>query len=236
MSKPLILIGSRMLMDFYTDTCEVLGRELLGFLDQYYWGNTESIGGVPCIGSELDLIDNPTKYADAEFMIATTWDGNTRYENLEHNGHHLRQQRLKLVEDLQLPCATLIDPRGILAKNNEIGPGTYIGPMTNIRSRNVIGKHVFIHDNVIMAHDIHIGDNCILGVNATIMGGVRLGNSVYVGTSALLVNGKSTKQPYITIGDNCKIHAGALVQKDMAEGTTATFVGKYLRRTDIDKE
>lgn len=236
MSKPpLVLIGSRALLDFYTDTCEVLGIELLGFLDQYYWGNTESIGGVPCIGSELDLIDNPKKFADAQFMIATTWDGNTRYENLEHNGHHLRQQRLKLVEDLQLPCYTLIDPRTIVSKNNEIGPGTYIGPMANIRSRNVIGKHVFMHDNVIMAHDIHIGDNCILGVNATIMGGVHLGDNVYVGTGALLVNGKSTKQSYITVGNNCKIHAGALVQKDMDPNTTATFVGKYLRRIDLEE-
>jgi serine acetyltransferase len=66
------------------------------------------------------------------------------------------------------------------------------------------------------------------------MGGVRLGNNVYVGTSALLVNGKGTKQPYITIGDDCKIHAGALVQKDMLSSTTATFVGKYLRRTDLE--
>lgn len=230
---PLILLGSRALMDFYVDTCEVLGIELLGFLDQYYWGNTDEISGVPCIGSELDLLDNPKKYADAQFMIASTWDGNTRFENLEHNGYHLRQQRLQLVETLQLPCYTLIDPRSIVAKNNTIGPGTYIGPMSNIRARNNIGSHVFIHDNVIIAHDVHIGDNCILGVNATIMGGVRLGNNVYVGTSALLVNGKSTKQPYITIGDDCKIHAGSLVQKDMAPGTTATFVGKYLRRTDL---
>jgi acetyltransferase-like isoleucine patch superfamily enzyme len=203
-------------MDFYTDTCEVLGIELLGFLDQYYWGNTESISGVPCIGSELDLIDNPKKYADAKFMIANTWDGNSRFENLEHDGYHLRQQRLAIV-----------------AKNNQIGQGTYIGPLANIRSRNVIGEHVFIHDNAIMAHDVHVGENSILGVASVIMGGVRVGENVYVGSGALLVNGKSTKQPYITVGDDCKIHAGALVQKDMEAGTTATFVGKYLRRTDL---
>jgi acetyltransferase-like isoleucine patch superfamily enzyme len=231
--QPLVLIGSRALMDFYTDTCEVLGIELLGFLDQYYWGNTESISGVPCIGSELDLIDNPKKYADAKFMIANTWDGNSRFENLEHDGYHLRQQRLAFVKQLDLPCYTLIDPRAIVAKNNQIGQGTYIGPLANIRSRNVIGEHVFIHDNAIMAHDVHVGENSILGVASVIMGGVRVGENVYVGSGALLVNGKSTKQPYITVGDDCKIHAGALVQKDMEAGTTATFVGKYLRRTDL---
>lgn len=227
--SPLVLIGCRRLMDFYTDTCEQLGIELLGFLDQYYWGNTDQINGVRCIGSELDLLTNPKKYADAKFMIATTWDGNTRFQNLDHDGYNLRQQRLQLVEKLQLPCYTLIDPRTIVSKNNEIGPGTYIGPMSNIRSNNKIGKHVFIHDNAIMAHDIHIGDNCIIGVGASIMGGVRVGNNTYIGTGALIVNGKSTKQEYIQIGADCKVHAGALVHKNMENGTTATFVGKYLK-------
>ena len=230
--SPLILIGSRQLLDFYKDTCEILGIQILGILDQYYFGNTESIDNVPVIGSELELIDSPDKYGNAKFMIANTWDGNTRFENIEHDGYNLRLQRLDFVKKLNLPCHTLIDPRSIVAKDNNIGQGVFIGPMCNIRARNTIGEHTFLHDNVIMAHDIKIGSNSILGVNAVIMGNIHIGNNVYVGTSALIVNGKSTKQSHITIGNDCKIHAGALVQKDMVEGTTATFTGKYLRRLD----
>lgn len=87
--------------------------------------------------------------------------------------------------------------------------------------------------NAIIAHDVTIGDNSIIGINATIIGGVQIGTGVYVGTGAILVNGKSTKQPFITIGNDCKIHAGALVQKDMESGTTAIFNGRYLRRSDL---
>ena len=228
--SPLILIGSRQLLDFYKDTCEILGIQILGIVDQYYFGNTESIDGIPIIGSELDLIDNPNKYGNAKFMIANTWDGNTRFDNMEHDGYNLRMQRLDFVKKLNLPCHTLIDPRSIVSKNNIIEPGTFIGPMCNIRARNTIGEHSFLHDNVILAHDIKIGRNSILGVNAVVMGNVHIGENVYVGTGALIVNGKSTKQSHITIENNCKIHAGALVQKDMGEGTTATFTGKYLRR------
>lgn len=231
--SPLVLVGCRYLMDFYIDTCEELGIELLGFVDRYYYGNTAQIDGVPCIGSDLDLLDNPKKYADAKFMIATAWDGNTRFNNIEHNGYHLRQAKLDLVQQAGLPLHTLIDPLSKISKHNEIGPGTYIGRYVNIRTNNIIGKNVFIHDNAIIAHDVTIGDNCILGIGATIMGGVHVEDNVYVGTNATLVNGKSTKQSHITIGSNCKIHAGALVQKDMPANTTATFNGRYLTRTDI---
>lgn len=233
MKSPLVLIGCRYLMDFYKDTCDELGIELLGFVDRYYYGNTDQVDGVPCIGNDLDLLNNPTMFADAKFMIATAWDGNTRFENLEHNGFHLRQDKINLVKQANLPLHTLIDPLAKISKNNEIGPGTYIGRYVNIRTNNKIGQNVVIHDNAIIAHDVVIGDNCLLGIGATIMGGVRLGKHVYVGTNATLVNGKSTKQPFITIGDNCKIHAGALVQKDMAENTTATFNGRNLRQVNV---
>lgn len=234
MSKPIVLVGCRALMDFWVDTCDVLDRPLLGFVDRYYYGNTEQVDGVQCIGSDLDLLDDPNKFGDVEFMIATGWDGNTKFDNIQFDGYHLRQEKLELVAQANLPLATLIDPRAVIPKSTIIGKGTYVGRFVNMRTNNQIGQHCFIHDNAIIAHDVHIGDNCILGINATIMGGVRIGNNVYVGTSALLVNGKGTKQPYITISDNCKIHAGALVQKDMAEGVTATYVGKYLRRNDLE--
>ena len=34
--EPLILLGGRQTWDFITDTCEALGIEVLGFLDQRY--------------------------------------------------------------------------------------------------------------------------------------------------------------------------------------------------------
>lgn len=233
MNKPLVLIGCRALMDFWVDTCEVLNKPLLGFVDRYYHGNTQSVDGVECIGSDLDLIDNPQMFGDVEFMIATGWDGNTKFSNLQFDGYHLRQEKLQLVTQLNLPLATLIDPRAVVPRSTIIGAGSYVGRFVNMRTNNTIGRHCFIHDNAIIVHDVVVGDNCILGINAAIMGGVHIGNNVYIGTSALLVNCKGTKQPFISVGDDCKIHAGALVQKDMPAGTTATYVGKYLRRMDL---
>jgi UDP-3-O-[3-hydroxymyristoyl] glucosamine N-acyltransferase len=231
--EPLILLGSRHEMSFFTDTAEQLGIEVLGILDQYYHGNTDTVDGVPVIGSELDLIDNPKLYKDARFMLANTWDGNTRFGNLTHDGYHLRQQRLELINKLRLPLHTLIDPRAIVGKSVEVGPGSYIAPMVNIRSKTRIGSNVFIHDNAMLAHDIDIGDGTVLAPDCTILGGVKIGTNVYVGSRACVLNGHSTKQPFVSIGDNSKIHAGALVQKDLPANSIATFNGRVMKRPDI---
>lgn len=231
--EPLVLIGSRREMSFFVDTAEQLGIEVLGIVDQYYHGNTDQVDGVSVIGSELDLITNPGKYGSAKFMLANTWDGNTQFQNLEHDGYHLRMQRLNLVNQLNLPLHTLIDPRAIIGKTVEVGEGTYIAPMVNIRAKTKLGKHVFIHDNAMLAHDIEIGDGSVLAPDCTILGGVKIGTNVYVGSRACVLNGHSTKQPFVTIGDNSKIHAGALVQKDLAAGSIATFNGRVLKRPDL---
>ena len=45
--KPIIFVGSRWGFDFLTENCELLGIEILGFLDRFYpVGHT--IKGVEC--------------------------------------------------------------------------------------------------------------------------------------------------------------------------------------------
>jgi UDP-3-O-[3-hydroxymyristoyl] glucosamine N-acyltransferase len=232
-SKPLVLIGGRQTWDFITDTCEALGIEVLGFLDQRYAGRVDELAGLPCLGSEKDLVDNPKMFADAKFFIGSFWDGNSNIESDVTNGYQLRLTHAKLIDDLQLDCHTLIDPRALLSKDVTIGNGTYIGRGVNLRGGARIGKHCNILDNSGFANDVTIGDNCVLSAGAYLMSNVILGNNVYVGTRATILNGHSSKQDKLYINDNCKIYAHALVTKDMEENTTATFNGRYLKRVDI---
>lgn len=73
---------------------------------------------------------------------------------------------------------------------------------------------------------IEIGDNSVIGHNATILtheflvdeirkGKVRIGKNVLIGTKALIL-------PGVKIGDNAKISAYSLVNKDIPENS---FVG-----------
>jgi UDP-3-O-[3-hydroxymyristoyl] glucosamine N-acyltransferase len=233
-NQPLVIIGARQTWDFITDTCEQLNIPVLGFVDQYYAGRVEELNGLACLGSELDLVDNPKKFGDAKFFVGSFWDGNSNIETDVLSGYQLRLNRIKFIDDNKLDCYTLIDPRSMLSKNIEVGAGTYIGRQVNIRAGARIGRHCTITDASGFANDVTLGDNCVLSAGVYLMSNVILGNNVYVGTRATVFNGHSSKQSHVTIGDDCKIHATATVSKDMEPGTTAVYNGRILKRTDVE--
>jgi len=230
---PLVIIGARQTWDFIVDTCEQLEIPVIGFVDQYYAGRINMQDGLPCLGSELDLIKNPTKYKDAKFFIGSFWDGNSNIESDVLSGYQLRLNRMQFIKENNLPCHTLIDPRSMISKNVEFGTGTYVGRGVNIRAGARVGEHCTLTDESGFANDVTLGNNCVLSAGAYLMSGVILGNNVYVGTRATILNGHSSKQPNVTIGDDCKIYAHALVTKDMEPGTTAVFNNRILKRTDL---
>ena len=233
-NQPLVILGARQTWDFITDTCEQLNIPVLGFVDQYYAGRVEELNGLACLGSELDLVDNPKKFGDARFFIGSFWDGNSNIETDVLSGYQLRLNRIKFIDDNKLDCYTLIDPRSMLSKNIEVGAGTYIGRQVNIRAGAKIGRHCTITDASGFANDVTLGDNCMLSAGVYLMSNVILGNNVYIGTRATVFNGHSSKQSHVTIGDDCKIHATATVSKDMEPGTTAVYNGRILKRTDVE--
>lgn len=232
---PIVLIGSRSTWDFIVDTCQELNIEVLGFVDRYYYGNTNQFDGLSCIGSELDLAKNLKQYKGAKFFIGNFWDGNSNQETDVKSGYELRLERIRLVKELELPCHTLIDPRALISKNCEFGAGTYVGRQVNIRAGARVGQHCFITDASGFANDVTLGDNCVLSAGVYLMSNVVLGNNVYIGTRATVFNGHSSKQPQLLIGDNCKIHANATVSKNMEPGTTAVFNDRILKRNDLSK-
>lgn len=231
--KPLVIIGARQTWDFIVDTCDQLEIPVIGFVDQYYAGRTDMHNGLPCLGSELDLIDNPKKYKDSKFFIGSFWDGNSNIESDVLSGYQLRLNRMQFIKLHNLPCYTLIDPRSMISKTVEIGLGTYIGRGVNIRGGTKIGQHCALTDESVIANDVTIGDNCVLSAGAYLLSGVILKNNVYVGTRATILNGHSSKQLNVTIGDNCKIYAHVLVTNNMEQGTTAAFNNKILKRSDL---
>lgn len=232
--QPLVIIGSRQTWDFITDTCEQLDIPILGFVDRHYAGRIDELNGLQCLGSELDLTDDPKKFGDAKFFIGSFWDGNSNSESDVLSGYRLRLNCMQFIKEHKLPCHTLIDPRSMISKDVIFGEGTYVGRGVNIRAGARIGQHCTLTDEAGFANDVVIGDNCVLSAGAYLMSSVILGNNVYVGTRATVLNGHSSKQSKVTIGDDCKIHAHSLVTKDMAPGTTAIFNGRMIKRQDLE--
>lgn len=88
-----------------------------------------------------------------------------------------------------------------------------------IGDNTLIGEYVSIHDE---AHTIV--DGAIEGPNAFRASPIAIGCKVWIGA-------KATVLPGVTIGDRCIVGAGAVVTKDLPDGSVAVGVPARVVRT-----
>jgi acetyltransferase-like isoleucine patch superfamily enzyme len=229
--SPIIFIGSRWGWDFLTENCELLGIEVVGFLDKFY-AKGDNWKGVECIGSEMELYDNPTKYKDCKFFLGNAWDGNSRAEKPEESGYNLRKQRIKLIKDLDLPVHSLIHPETKISRGSTFGRGCYTGRWVDVRDDVHLGDFNEALDYAAFGHDVKTGENCFVSVKGFLAGGVKTGDNCFIGCNATVVPGRFGGD--LTLGNDVKVHGHAYVVKDMPDGTTATFAGYRMRRNDVN--
>jgi len=229
--KPIIFIGSRHGFDFLTENCELLGIEVLGFLDRFY-PKGHVVKGVECIGSDLELYNNLDKYKDARFFLGNGWDGNSRVEKPEESGYNLRKLRIKLIKDLNLPVHNLIHPETKISRGSTFGRGCYTGRWVDVRDDVKFGDFCEALDYAAFGHDVEMGENCFVSVKGFLAGGVKAGNNVFVGCNATIVPGRYGE--VLTLGDDVKVHGHAYVVKSMEPGTVATYSGKMIKRSDVN--
>ena len=113
-----------------------------------------------------------------------------------------RSNIVKCLDELNWKAATLIHPSAIMAKNIEIGEGSYIGPASVICPNVTIGKHVLINTRAAIGHDTVmedfsqacpgaqingfcvVGCSSFIGSNASIIPGIRIGERAIVGSNS----------------------------------------------------
>ena len=98
----------------------------------------------------------------------------------------------------------------IIEDNCEIGCGSTIdrGSMSN----TIIGKNVFLDNQIHIAHNVKIGRNTIIAGQVGIAGSSIIGNNVKIG-------GQAGISGHLKIGNNVEIAGGSGVIKDIAENS-----------------
>lgn len=86
-----------------------------------------------------------------------------------------------------------------------------------------IGPRAWLMSKVHIGHDVWIGPDCELAPLAVVCGYARLRSGVKMGVGALVL-------PYIVIGENAMIGAGAVVTKNVP--AWSTYVGNPARPLD----
>lgn len=104
----------------------------------------------------------------------------------------------------------------LLVRLNDLIFGIWVGPRVRI------GPGLFLGHSrgLVINPDTVIGENCIILQRVTLGGpNIRIGNNVFIGAGAQIIS-RRHKSTGVTVGDNAKIAAGAVVICDVCEGAT----------------
>lgn len=160
-------------------------------------GNT--VLGIPVIGNDSVLpkiFKEGIKYA----FITVGSIGNCSirkkiYDNLKKIG-------------FKLPI--VVHPKAAIAKDVELGEGTFVAAGVVINPGTKIGKNVIVNTHSSVDHDCLIGDFVHIAPGVTLSGGVIVKDEVHIGTGASIIQ-------RINIGKRNMIAAGYVVRDNLYE-------------------
>lgn len=200
MRKKVVIIGAGGHAKVIADIIEKSGDEIVGFLDDNKEIGTTIIKEYKVIGDLNNRFAMAVTKENLEFIIAI--GDNKKREEISHSPN--------------LKFYTAIHPSAQMGLDVEIQEGTVIMANACINSSAKIGKHCIINTGAIIEHDNIIEDFVHISPNVALGGTVKIGKSTHVGIGSTIKNN-------ITICENCKIGAGAVVVKDILE--EGTYVG-----------
>src|SRR5882724_2430060 len=112
---------------------------------------------------------------------------------------------------------TLIAHTAFVSPTARVGNGSIVQRGVLVGRNARLGTGVKLNCGAQIHHDATVGDFTTVAPGARILGNVRIGSRTYIGSEATIL-------PRIKIGDEAVIGAGALVSRDVADGTVVKGV------------
>ena len=219
--KPLVFLGSNSNLLLFAEAAERQGLEVVGIIDQDYFGNTEQLHGIPVIGSEEDFAD-PKQRAwwteHYDFFIAVNWSPDPGHARDVKKRRYL----IDLVRQHNIKIINLIDPTAYVSRHTKLGQGIYIGPTTAIE------PDCEIHDFVQIYYHVGIGHGSIIGENTVLQR--KVGLSAHIGKDSYLSMWVKAFHPdMLRIGDNVIINPGLYIARHVADGEVVKLTKDSIR-------
>ena len=159
-SRPLIFLGTNYNMHQYREMCDTVGISIEGIIDSDYFGNTDTFCGIPIIDSEHAFSDSDTLEhyrKNFNFFCAVNW---TPIDDPIQIRNRLKRIKiLKLIDQYDLSCISLISKHSCISASSTIGRGVFIDNFVNIESNVEINDFVNIYAYTHVGHDSVIGKN-----------------------------------------------------------------------------
>jgi acetyltransferase-like isoleucine patch superfamily enzyme len=224
-SKPLIFLGSNIVMEVYIEACEDLGIEIHGIIDNDYFGNTDKICDIPVIDTEQSFND-PVKrkyYQDNfNFFCAVNWLPLT--DEIAARNKLKRQQLINVIENNHLNCISIVDRFAKFSKTTKFGRGCFIDGCTHIMPRVSIGDFTTVYTHTNIGHDAVLGKNCVIQRMCVIPPYGILEDNVFFGSAV-----KALKQGAV-FGENSFINEGIYIKRGTVKNEVVSMNGDNMRR------
>ena len=137
--------------------------------------------------------------------------------------NHLREQKIKKLNALHIPLATIIHPSAIINSSAKVAQGSTIGAGAVININAFIGVGCIINTGAIVEHDCVIKDFVNICPGVAMAGHVTIAQKSYLGIGATIIDD-------IHIGENVMIGAGAVVIEDIPDDSLAVGVPAKLKQ------
>lgn len=124
----------------------------------------------------------------------------------------LRSRLYKKVKEIGYALPVVTDPSAQLAGDVRVGEGSFVGKNAVINANARIGKMCIVNTGAIVEHDCIADDFSHISVGSVLCGHVRVGTGSFVGANATLIQER-------VIGKNCIVAAGAVVRRNLDDGT-----------------
>jgi sugar O-acyltransferase (sialic acid O-acetyltransferase NeuD family) len=196
---PVIVLGAGGHAKVLIDILRMQSYEIIGVTVPRENLAGETFQGVKIIGSDEKIL----KYPANEIYLV---NGIGSIEKTD--------KRKKLFEQFKskgYSFAKVIHSSAVIAAGVELDEGVQIMAGAIIQPGSQIHSNSIVNTKASIDHDCYIGPHVHLAPGVTLSGDVKVGEGAHIGTGATVIQG-------ILIGKNSLIAAGALVNKDVAEG------------------
>lgn len=224
-SRPVIFLGSGMVMEEYSEICEYNNIPVHGIIDSDYYGNTDELCGIPVIDTEESFNDlaKVQYYQDNfNFFIARTWTPIADDMNIRNRKK--RKKYIDIIEKNNLYCISLVDPMSSVSKYSTIGRGVFIDAFVSIEPNSTIGDYTSIYSHAAIGHDTIIGRNCVFQRRASVSGVCKIEDDVFFGIAVKQFKSR------VTFGSGTFIHEGVCIKRGTVPNEIVSFQGGNQKR------
>ena len=123
----------------------------------------------------------------------------------------IRDELYKKLKDIGFELPSIIDKTAVVARDCNIGDGTYVGKKAVINASSIVGDMAIINTGAIIEHSCRIGDYSHVAVGCVLCGEANVGKHTLIGAGSNVLQG-------IRIGDDCIIGMGSNVLSDIGNG------------------